>query len=150
MADKGMSSREAADFVDKLDKQLMKWTKFLYGVDWQDPSLYDLVVNLHQVSIDGAVQTIVRMARLDDFRPTDESRNAFDDLLLSSIVWAALTADQRTRTANVRVAAANGAVFITGIADGERALAAVREVAAGVDGVKEVHSEVGVGRHWQW
>ena len=69
------------------------------------------------------------MTRLDAFQPTAERRKAFDDLLLSSMVWAALSADARTRSANIRVAADGGDVFITGSADNAKALDAVTEVA---------------------
>ena len=80
----------------------------------------------------------------------DESRKAFDDLLLSSSVWAALTKDQRTSSANIRVAADAGAVLITGVAANGRVVNAVQEVAAQVDGVRKVDSQVGVGNSWSW
>jgi len=145
-----MDRREAAAFVKTLDVQLAKWTKFLYGVDWQDPLLYDVVVNLERLGVAGTVNTLIHMTRLDDFRPTDESRKAFDDLLLGSRVWAALSTDPRTRSANVRVAADSQMIFVTGMADNDRVATAVQEVAAGVDGVGRVNSEVGVGRNWSW
>ena len=106
-----MSRKEATAHLRKLDAQLMKWTRFLYGVEWQDPSLYDVVLNLDHINIDGAATMLAQMTRLDDFQPTDASRKAFENLCLSSFVWAALTKDQRTRTANIRVAADAGAVY---------------------------------------
>jgi len=146
MADEHLDYEAADAFVKGPDKQLIKWTRFLYGVEWLDASLYDVVVNLERVSVEGAVETLVHMTRLDGFRPTEESRKAFADLLLSSTVWAALATNARTRSANVRVAADDGAVFVTGPADNERTVAAVCEV----DGVGQVNSEVAVGRNWQW
>ena len=133
--EEGIDHRAAADSVKRVDNQLVKWTRFLYGVEWQDPLLYDVVLNLEHMSIESAVKTIVEVTRRDDFEPTADSRKAFDDLLLSSNVWAALTADRRTRSANVRVAADDGVVFVTGLADNDRTLTAVQEVAATVDGV---------------
>jgi osmotically-inducible protein OsmY len=87
---------------------------------------------------------------MDPFRPSEDSRKAFADLLLSSVVWSALTGDARTRSANVRVAADGADVFITGSADGARALDAITEVAEAVPGVAHVDNQVGVGGHWQW
>lgn len=150
MRDKGLTEKQAVEFVRKLDVQLAKWTRFLYGVSWQEPSLYDVVLNLDDLSVEGAVATLADMARLDDFRPTDESRKAFGDLLLASEVWSALTVDQRTRSANVRVSADDGSVLVTGSAGNARVVAAVDEVAAGVAGVCRVENEVGVGGGWQW
>jgi osmotically-inducible protein OsmY len=90
------------------------------------------------------------MTRLDDFRPTPESRKAFDDLLLASEVWSSLTTDQHTRSANIRVVADDGSVLVTGSAGSERVVKAILEVAGRVPGAAEVSSEVGVGGHWQW
>ena len=150
MRDKDMTHKQATQFVKTLDGQLIKWTRFLYGVDWQDPSLYDVVLSLDRLSASGAAETIAAMTELRAFQPTEASLKAFDDLLLSSEVWSALTADPRTHSANVRVAADGGAVFITGSADNAKALDAVAEVAGRVPGVARVESEVGVGGHWQW
>jgi len=145
-----MSEKEATRYVKKLDVQLRKWTEFLYGVDWQDPSLYDVVLNVDRVGVEGTADTIVHMTELPPFQPNEESRKALDDLLLSSTVWSALTGDPRTRSANVRVAADGADVLITGSADNAKALDAISEVAGGVLGVARVENEAGVGGHWQW
>jgi cytidylate kinase len=150
MDDFNMSHKEAAAHLRKLDAQLSKWTRFLYGVDWQDPSLYDVVVNLDDISVEGAVATRVEMTRLDDFQPTDASRKAFADLYLSSMVWAALTKDPRTRAANVRVSADDGSVLIMGVAPNTRVIGAIQEVAEKVEGVRALDNQVGVGAHWSW
>jgi len=150
MHDKGMNEKQAAQYVKTLDGQLRKWTRFLYGMDWQDPSLYDVVLRVDRVGVEGAADTIVRMTELPPFKPTEESRKAFDDLLLSSVVWSALSGDPRTRGANVRVAADGGDVFITGSADNARTLDAIRALAGAVPGVARVDNEAGVGGHWQW
>jgi hypothetical protein len=63
--------------------ELAKWTKSLYGVSWRDPALYDAVLNVEQVSVEGAVATLAGMTRLDEFRTTPESRAVLDDLCCS-------------------------------------------------------------------
>ncbi len=150
MEDFHMSRKEAAAHLRKLDSQLIKWTRFLYGVEWQDPSLYDVVLNLDDISVDGAVATLAQMTRLDDFQQTVASRKAFENLCLSSFVWEALTKDQRTRTANIRVGADAGTVLITGVAANGGVVSAIQEVAEQVDGAQKVNSQVGVGSNWSW
>ena len=148
--DKGLDERQAAEFVRKLDGQLAKWTRTLYGVDWQDPSVYDVVLNLEALSVAGAVATLAGMTRLDEFQPTPQSRKAFDDVLLASVAWSALAMDAHTRSANIQVVADGGTVYVTGSAAGGKVVAAIGEVAAQVPGVSEVRNEVGVGSDWQW
>jgi cytidylate kinase len=150
MEQRQLTREKAVVAIESVDKERIKWTRFLYGVEWQDPSLYDVVLNLEHLSIPGAVETLVRMAELDDFQPTAASQKAFDDLLLSSRVWAELTRSQQTRGAIVRVEADSGKVTITGSASTERSLEAITMVAMRVEGVREVKSEVGIGKDWYW
>jgi osmotically-inducible protein OsmY len=150
MDDFALTEKQAAQYVRTVNTQVMKWTRFLYGVDWQDSALYDVVLRVDRVGVAGAADTVVGMTELEPFRPTDESRKAFADLLLSSTVWSALTADPRTRAANVRVAADDGDVFVTGSADSARALEAIDQVAGHVAGVAHVDNQVGIGGHWRW
>jgi hypothetical protein len=150
MTQEGMDRGEAEAAIDKLDKHRARWAHFLYGVDWQDPSLFDVVFNLEKMSVEGAVAAIVGLAESEDFKATPESLKAHDDLRLGSRVWTALIRDERTKGSALRVLANDGHVTVTGSAAGSRALEAIPEVARGVAGVKEVSSEAGMGSDWFW
>lgn len=150
MTEQGVDRKKAMDIIVKLDRRVMKWTQGLYGIDWQEPSLYDVVLNLERMSIDGAVEMIVHMSGLDDYKPTPESRQAFENLFLSSLVWAELTKNQFTRSADVRVSADRGIVTVTGKASSHKIIDIIPLIAKEVDGVTEVRNEVGVGSDWMW
>ena len=141
---------EAIVYIERVDRERVKWTRFLYGIEWGDPSLYDAVLNVERMSIEGAAQAIVSMAQLDDFKVTPRSQKTFDDLMVTSGVWAALVRDERTRPALVQVVADNGVVTITGKASAEKVVDAIPVVAGQVPGVKEVKNEVGIGSDWYW
>ena len=145
-----MNRKEAVSMLNKLDKQSLNWTRFLYGVDWNDPFLYDVIINLERTSIKSAVDVIAQMAELDDFKPDEESRKALNNQVLSSMVWAALTKDGRTNTSSLNVVSDNGIVTLSGSAGSDRALKAIEEVTKAVEGVKEVVNEIGVSADWQW
>jgi cytidylate kinase len=141
---------EAIAYIDRVDKERVKWTRFLYGIEWTDPSQYDAVLNLERMNIEGASLAIASMAQLDDFKVTPQSQKAFDDLKVTSGVWAALVKDERTRSAWVQVVANNGVVTITGKASAAKVVDAIPVVAGQVSGVKEVKNEVGIGSDWYW
>jgi cytidylate kinase len=141
---------EAIVYIDRVDKERIKWTRFLYGIEWGDPSQYDAVLNLERMSIEGAGLAIASMAQLEDYRVTPQSQKAFEDLKVISGVWAALVRDERTRTASVQVTANNGVVTITGKASAGKVVDAIPVVAGQVPGVKEVKNEVGIGSDWYW
>jgi cytidylate kinase len=141
---------EAMGYIEKVDKKRQKWTLFLYGVQWDDPSLYDVVLNLDRMSIDGACLSVARMVELGDFQVTPASHKTQEDLLLSSRVWIALAKDDRTKAAFVNIVADGGKVAIKGNAGSGKVTDAIPLVAREVQGVKEVTSEVGVGSDWYW
>lgn len=137
-----LGRKEAIACIEKNDKERAKWSRFLYGVDWNDPFLYDLVLNLEHLSVEGASEIVVGMTNLADFKPTPESVKTLDDLALGSRVRAALSYDRRTSAADVNVIANDGIVTITGTTLSREVLGAIPAVAAEVPGVKEVKCEV--------
>jgi len=62
----------------------------MFGADWRDPSLYDLVVNLGHMGLKIAKHLIVETARSSDYQMTPASKQAFEDFALSSRVHATL------------------------------------------------------------
>ena len=136
-----MTSRQAEVYVKKVDAERRKWTRFLYGVAWEDPSNYDIVLNLEYLGIDGACAAVVRLAELPQFQPTEESRRALGNLALQSSVFAALSRDERTRDADFRVRAQDG-VTVEGVAKLPQMMESVGEVVSGVEGVTKVVNQV--------
>lgn len=145
MRDQKLDRRGAVAYIKKVDAERVKWTRFLYGVDWHDASLYDVVLNLARVSLRGACDTVAHMAELEDFRPTPQSLKAMEDLALGSRVWAALARDPRTKAADLRVVADGGIVTITGTTGSEAVVETIPVVAGLVEGVRDVRCEVGIG-----
>jgi cytidylate kinase len=150
MARKNLNREGAIAFIQKIDKQRDRWTRFLYGVDWKDPALYDVLFNLERMSIDVAVDAIVYMASMDAFKPTPQSQKALDDLILSSRVWSALAINGLGMVTNITVSTNAGIVIISGGAPSAKAISSIIAVAQKVEGVKEVKTDVGVGPDWYW
>jgi len=135
----GMGEEEARDHIEKVDREREHWTRFLYGVDWLDPTLYDLCINLRTMGVEDAEDLVIRTARSAPFQPTEESRRAMTDLVLASRVRAALAADERTAgTEEVEVRASDGTVFLRGRVRPASMVDAVLDVVGGVEGVGKV------------
>lgn len=150
MERKHIGREEAIAFINKIDKQRDKWTRFLYGVEWKDASLYDVLFNLEYLCIDAAVDTIVHMAGMEAFKPTPESLKTFDDLVLGNRVWSALAMDGHVMVSNITVSADAGKVTISGGASSTKAINAITAAARRVEGVKEVKTDIGIGSDWYW
>jgi len=150
MERKNLNREGAMAHIEKIDRDRQKWSSFLYGINWEDPSLYDAVLNLERLSIESACETIIRMATLDEFKMTAEAQKALKDVTLGSKVWAALAKNDLTRKAGAKVSAQGGLVTIEGTAGSQKIVDAISEMARKVEGVKEIRNEVGVGTDWYW
>ena len=108
------SRKDAIAHIKKVDGDRNKWTRFLYGVDWKDPSLYDIVLNLENLDMDEACRVIASLALEKRFETTAASQRRMDDLAIASRVRADLAINPSTSDLELDVVAHDGAVAITG------------------------------------
>lgn len=133
-----LSRGEVLDYIERMDENRRKWTQYLYGVNWGDPSNYDVVLNLEAIDICEACETVATLARQRCFEFSPCRRAAMDDLALSSRVRAELALDSATAHLEVTVEAKDGAVSLHGSASTMSDLADVRRVAEAIQGVKSL------------
>jgi osmotically-inducible protein OsmY len=138
----GTSETEALAYIQKVDQDRQRWTQYLYGVDWGDPSLYDLVLNLDSLDIEAACTIIAQTAAERSFAETAESQAAMEDLALASRVRASLAVSSRTATLEVEVSARAGAVTISGKLPTVDQSADLQAVVRQVPGVTDVQLNV--------
>jgi hypothetical protein len=132
-----LSPKEGLAYIQKVDEDRRRWTQFLYGVNWEDPVLYDLVVNLEHMNIDEAcavLEAAVKQQRCFEF--TEDCIAAMDDLALASRTRAHLALDPSTSHLEVEVTASRGSVRIKGKLTAAAEAEDVRRVALAVPGVK--------------
>ncbi len=141
-------SREAAvDYIHHVDEERARWTKFIYGVDWSDPALYDLVINLGNLSIQAACAMLATAVGQDDLKTTEAVRQKLVDFELACRVKLALAVNLLTRDLDFEVNASDGVVEISGELPraglltqvSERDAGEVRKTASTIEGVKAVH-----------
>jgi cytidylate kinase len=130
--------KEAIAYIEKMDDDRRKWTRFLYGVDWRDASLYDLVLNLEQMNLEGACEAICAVARLQCFALTPETQRAMNDLAKASRVKASLAMNPATADLQFEVVVHNGSVSIRGEIVSPAQIKKISSIAGAVPGVTEV------------
>ncbi len=136
-----VSRREALRQIKKLDEERRKWSRYLYGIDTWDPSLYDLVLHIRKFSVDDAVDIICHSVNLGPFRTTPDSQRAMDDLVLASAVKVALI----NLKPDVEVSAKDGTVHLkveARTAQEVELIQDLKELVQGVPGVKELKIDV--------
>jgi cytidylate kinase len=63
---------QVIDFIRKVDQERSRWVRVMYGAEVQDPSLYDLTVNLRRMSLATACSVIAEAAGQPRFEISDE------------------------------------------------------------------------------
>lgn len=117
-------------------------TRRHFGIDWQQPEHYDLVLNTERLSVAQCVDEIAALVQQPHFQETSESKRVFADLALQTHVRAALRHDPRTAKMNVTIAATDGKITLSGILEGGIEEHDAIEVAQSVKNVIEVESKL--------
>jgi len=115
-----------------------------FGVEWGDPSLFDMVLNTDRLSVDTCVQQIKALLSRAEFADTDASRALLQSMALHAHVRAALRAHDATREVDVSIEGSGSVIVLRGIVVNTAERDAAEKVAAGVSGVTGVDSQLRV------
>lgn len=113
-----------------------------FGVNWQDPELYDISCNTERMSAEECAEKVLKIVRGPAFRETDESRATLAELTLRASVRAALRADAATRKLNFAIDADGGEVRLSGLVDTREEWSNAGRVAGAAPGVKSLKNEL--------
>jgi len=143
----GMDPEAARRLIRQRDRDRAGFLKFAYRIDWDDPSLYDLVIHLQKLDVKAASELIVTAARAESLKECSlGALEAMERLELEKRIRAELI-ERRIDPAHLLIEVPEkGRVRLAGVVtnaeDRQRAVDAVRAVA----GVREVSSRIEVVR----
>lgn len=137
MKRENISEKEAHRLLVKDDEERRKWSMNLYGIDTNDPSLYDVVLHIDSLKVDDAVEILTDISKRPCFQITDEIRRMINDAYLAakahSIIYGKIPAAE--------VKCKDSTIYV----DIETTLALEKELTdkvlnllKAVDGIKEV------------
>ncbi len=79
-----ITEKDAFQAITKIDEARKRWSHYFYGVDIEDPGLYDLVINIDQLTAEEAADLITTAACLPRFQSTPAAQKQLEDHLLAS------------------------------------------------------------------
>lgn len=146
MKEQHLEKAAAEAHIRKMDDVRARWTKFVFGVDWQDPALYDLVLNLGAISIDSACEALAGLARSPEFVADASALDRVRDFALASRIRLTLATSPLTRTWNLEVEVKDRIASIRGTipkdpryADSEKRFKkAISDMILSIEGVSHV------------
>jgi len=127
--------------LKKDDEERRKWSLFLYGIDTWDPRLYDIVIHIHRLKVDEAVELLYDAAKLSPFISTPESEQAFLDELLAARVHVEIIGKFPTS----KVTCHEGDCVVTVKADlsqGEKIAPQIEKLAGDMEGLKNLKTVI--------
>ena len=134
MREYGLDEAEATSLIETRDAERRSWTRFLYGIEWGDPELYDLTINYEKIGFETACAIVEATVSGPEFVPAAQDAQKLDDLYLKAHVKASLFLDSKIGAvaAAIDVGAAQGNITLKGILPGsqfvERAVALCQDL----------------------
>jgi hypothetical protein len=143
--EQGLTAEEGAlSLVRRSDRERAARVRFVHHVDWDDPLLYDLVLNTERLTVAEAVRVLREMVQLERYRATTASLAALRDLSLAARARAELLRDPVTAHLHLDIECSDGVLRVRGVV-GEAALRArVQEIVGAIPGLRAVQAELAV------
>ena len=139
----GLKRAEARRHLSDADEYRSRWSRQIFHADITDADLYDLVINLEQLSIDRAATMIVEIMGGDDYQPTPQCVQEYHDFALERRIKAELFFNSPFTPDITHVEVRNSEVFLSG----DKAFAAVEkglvEFAGKIRGVEKITTDHG-------
>jgi cytidylate kinase len=145
---RGYTEETASKAIEESDQERAAFIKFAFGLDWEAPDLYDIVLNIDKLSVNLAIDTVVAIASSDEINACSlDSMETLSKLALVSrteaaIVESGLSYGQSTAVSvSVEVP---GKVTLTGVVENEKGRIRAEGVVRGVKGVEAVDNQIRV------
>jgi cytidylate kinase len=134
----GLTDTAARDRVRDSDRERAGRVRFLYHVDWEDPLLYDLVINTERAEAEEGASLVQQALEHERFRSTEASRRLMADRSLVAQAYAVLLADPITRTRPLTVQSEGGVLAVGGRVEEWSTRRAVEQALSSISGVREI------------
>ena len=138
-----LSEEAARKLIHKRDQEQRGFFRFAFHMDWNDPSLYDLIINTEQLGIDLAAKLIMEAARSEEIKACSlNAVDAMDRLSFKKRVHAALLeADANVSNLSFDVPE-KGVVEISGFTQTKEEKARILKSLQALSGVSKVEDHI--------
>ncbi len=136
-----VSEEKAREILNKIDDERGKWSTYLYGIDTRSAELYDIVLHIDCLEVNGTADMLYNLAKRPCFQTTPESKKKLKDMLIAAKGYSAIV----NKYPDATVKCKDGSVLITV----ESSLSVEKKLSRNfenlikdIDGVKEVKTFV--------
>jgi cytidylate kinase len=146
-----LDEKQAARLIQRSDRDSAGFLRFFFDVDWEDPALYDLLINTQRVSVNTAVEMIARAAESPEIREgTRVAREKLADLCLAQKAEGALLDLLGLNIRLVHIQVSAGMVTLRGSVVSAADLESAQRAVAGIEGVAHLDNQLTVGKFYPY
>jgi len=146
LAQRGYTDETALKAMEQSDHERAGFIKFAFGKNWNDPGLYDLVLNMDKISVKLAVGTVVAIASSEEIGVgATNAIDALARLALASRAEAAIEESGLSYGPSTAVSISveqPGEVRLSGLVENEKSKTRAEDVIKGVKGVESVDNRI--------
>jgi cytidylate kinase len=147
----GGDEKQALRLLRRSDRDSGGFIRSFFDADWNDPALYDLVINTQKITLDTAVKLILQALDTPEIRDAGNiTREKLGDIVLmrkvEASLWGVLGID--VRHINIQIEA--GAVTLRGAVASGVDKENCQRVISGLEGVKEVENQLFVTEYYRF
>ncbi len=143
LMERGFKREAALAAMEKSDHERESFIKFAFRRDWENPELYDVVLNTDYLTVDVAAHTILCAARTEDVRNRSaDVKNSLEIMGLAARVEAALTEGGFPPGYISSSVSGGGKVRLTGVVQVPWEKSAAEGAVKEVGGVESVENQI--------
>ncbi|GAB6162776.1 hypothetical protein JCM12298_19360 [Desulfothermus naphthae] len=90
MERENISADKAKKLIKKYDEARKKWAKALYGIDTNDPKLYDVIFHIDTLKVEDIVELLEQTVKRPCFQSTELSQKIFENKYIEAKIVATL------------------------------------------------------------
>ncbi len=149
LAEKGIENEHALIAMEKSDRERESFIRFAFGRVWDNPELYDLVLNTDNLTVNVAVDSVISIARTEEIR--NRSADVKDSLRMMGLaakVEAALS-DRGLPPSYISTSVTSpGKVRLTGFVQVPWEKTTAERTVREVEGVESVEDRIQIVGSW--
>ena len=129
---------KAFDNLKKDDVERRKWGMQLYGIDTSDSRLYDMVINIHKLQVEDAVEILCSALKSPFFESPDKTKKKIDDITLAAKIHSMMI----DYSLIVEVKVDNGTAYLSNVGEvlrhDDMVRSRIEKLINGIEGIHKV------------
>jgi len=146
LMEKGFHREAALKAIEQTDHERGSFIKFAFGVDWENPGLYDVILNMNKLSVQLAIDTVIQMARSEDIKACSiDAMKSIEMMGLTHRAEAALIEAGLTYgpTTSISISVSDlGKIRLSGMVENQASKTRAEEVLKTVKGVGSIENQI--------